>query len=579
MERLPLLPVEEEGRLHDPALRESFVERIFAYARWKAAVGDGMTRGGLVAFHTAHKLSLLAHSPAAYRRLGALVGKLGRGSIAGPVAEYGAGLMEALRVPATRGRHLNVLQHMLGYFRGQLDEPDRKELEGVVADYGRGLVPLVVPAHPRPPPRPPPPGRLPGRPGLPRSRPQGALPQESRVGSPVPVPTERIRRLNQAPVRPDRAFVLYWMTMSRRTRSNPALERAAELSRELARPVLVLEPLRCAYPYASDRLHAFLVQGMAENARRLAGRAHYLPWLERRRGEGRGLLQALSRQACAVVADDHPGFFLPRMLEAGAAQVDVRMEAVDGACLVPYRLAERDFPTAHAYRRFLQAELPAWLERLPARDPLRRAAPPGRLRLPPEVARRWPAEPLESLERPERLLGELPIDHRVGACERPGGSAAAEGRLAAFVKGPLSRYAEDRSHPDLDGTSGLSPYLHFGHLADVRRRPGGALARGLEPGAAVEERPWRAGRLLGRRRGGRGVPGPARHLARARLRRLRHAAGPRDATPRSRPGPGPRWRSTPAIRGRTATGWRRCGRGGPSTGSGTPPSGSSSPTG
>lgn len=280
----------------------------------------------------------------------------------------------------------------------------------------------------------------------------------------MPVPTERIRRLNQAPVRPDRAFVLYWMTMSRRTRSNPALERAAELSRELDRPVLVLEPLRCAYPYASDRLHAFVLQGMAENARRLAGKAHYLPWLERRRGEGRGLLQALAAQACAVVADDHPGFFLPRMLEAGAAQVDVRLEAVDGACLVPYRLAGRDFPTAHSYRRFLQAELPAWLERLPVRDPLRRAAPPGRLRLPPDLARRWPAEPLAALERPERLLGELPIDHRVGACVRPGGSAAAEQRLAAFVKGPLSRYAEDRSHPDLDGTSGLSPYLHFGHL-------------------------------------------------------------------------------------------------------------------
>jgi uncharacterized protein YbgA (DUF1722 family)/uncharacterized protein YbbK (DUF523 family) len=145
LERLPLLPVEEEGRLHDPALRESFVERIFAYARWKAEVAAGMTRGRLVAFHTAQKLSLLAHSPAAYRRLGALVGKLGRGSIAGPVTEYGAGLMEALRVPATRGRHLNVLQHMLGYFRGQLDESDRKELEEVVADYGRGLVPLVVP--------------------------------------------------------------------------------------------------------------------------------------------------------------------------------------------------------------------------------------------------------------------------------------------------------------------------------------------------------------------------------------------------------------------------------------------------
>ena len=146
LERQPLLPVEEEGRLHDPALRESFVERLFAYARWKAAVAAGLRRGDLVAFHTAHTLALLAHSPAAYRRLGALVGTMApKGSIRGVVDAYGRGFMEALRVPATRGRHTNVLQHVTGYFRDVLPPADRKELEEVVADYARGLVPLVVP--------------------------------------------------------------------------------------------------------------------------------------------------------------------------------------------------------------------------------------------------------------------------------------------------------------------------------------------------------------------------------------------------------------------------------------------------
>jgi len=144
-ERLPLLPVEEEGRLHDPALRESFVERVYAHARFQAAVAEGMTRGKLVAFHTAHKLLLLAHSPAAYRRLGALVGGLGRGSLAEAVAAYGAGLMDALRVPATRGRHANVLHHALGYFREFLPADDRQELQAIVGDYARGLLPLVVP--------------------------------------------------------------------------------------------------------------------------------------------------------------------------------------------------------------------------------------------------------------------------------------------------------------------------------------------------------------------------------------------------------------------------------------------------
>jgi uncharacterized protein YbgA (DUF1722 family)/uncharacterized protein YbbK (DUF523 family) len=145
LEAMPLLPVEEEGRLHDPALRESFIERLFAYERWKAALAEGMTRGRLVTFHTAHKLALLAHSPAAYRRLGALVGGLGPGPLREAARAYGEGFMKALRVPATRGRHTNVLQHMLGYFRGALELAERKELEELVSEFSRGLVPLVVP--------------------------------------------------------------------------------------------------------------------------------------------------------------------------------------------------------------------------------------------------------------------------------------------------------------------------------------------------------------------------------------------------------------------------------------------------
>jgi uncharacterized protein YbgA (DUF1722 family)/uncharacterized protein YbbK (DUF523 family) len=144
-ERFPLLPIEEEGRLEDPSLRESFLERVFAFDRWCAARDGGMTRGGLVGFHAAHKLLVLAHSPAHYRRLGALVGRMPKGPVARTAEAYGALLMEALAVPATRGRHLNALEHAVGYFRGRLDAGDRKELEETVAAYGRGHLPLVVP--------------------------------------------------------------------------------------------------------------------------------------------------------------------------------------------------------------------------------------------------------------------------------------------------------------------------------------------------------------------------------------------------------------------------------------------------
>ena len=144
VERLPLLPVEEEGRLHDPLLRESFVERIFAYARWKALLAGGLDRGALVAFHTAHKLALLAHHPDAYRKLGRVVGSAKGRPVAALAEAYGTLFMAALARPATRGRHVNVLQHMVGYFKA-LPGEERRELEEVVADFGRGHVPLVVP--------------------------------------------------------------------------------------------------------------------------------------------------------------------------------------------------------------------------------------------------------------------------------------------------------------------------------------------------------------------------------------------------------------------------------------------------
>jgi len=142
--RLPLLPIEEEGRLHDPLLRESFVERIFAHARWQRLVGEGLTRGGLVAFHTAQKLAVLAHGVEGYRRLGRLVADLKGRPLRQAGQAYAALLLAALAVPATRGRNVNVLQHAAGYFKGA-PGGERRELEKAIADYRRGRVPLLVP--------------------------------------------------------------------------------------------------------------------------------------------------------------------------------------------------------------------------------------------------------------------------------------------------------------------------------------------------------------------------------------------------------------------------------------------------
>jgi len=145
VERFPSLPVEEEGRLSDPRLRENFVERVFAYWRLRGLFRGRWNLGTLVEFHTAHKLILMAHSPEAYRQLGRLVARargVGRKDLE---RRYTEQFMSALAVIATPRRHANVLQHMAGYFKNLLDAKSKAELGAAIDDYRRGLVPLVVP--------------------------------------------------------------------------------------------------------------------------------------------------------------------------------------------------------------------------------------------------------------------------------------------------------------------------------------------------------------------------------------------------------------------------------------------------
>jgi uncharacterized protein YbgA (DUF1722 family)/uncharacterized protein YbbK (DUF523 family) len=145
LERFPSLPVEEEGRLSDPRLRENFVERVFAYWRLRGLFGGPWTRGALVQFHTAHKLIVLAHSPAAYEQLGRLVARVRALPRTEFERRYRATFMSALAIVASRPRHVNVLQHMAGYFRDRLDPDSRAELRAAIEDYRRELVPLIVP--------------------------------------------------------------------------------------------------------------------------------------------------------------------------------------------------------------------------------------------------------------------------------------------------------------------------------------------------------------------------------------------------------------------------------------------------
>lgn len=283
------------------------------------------------------------------------------------------------------------------------------------------------------------------------------------------VPSPRIRAPRDQEPNRSGAYVLYWMTAARRLEHNHALDRAVAWSLAMGKPLLVLESLRCGYRWASDRLHRFVIEGMLDQHRLAAARpVTYYPFLERRRGEADGLLPALAERACVVVSDDYPCFFLPALAERAARRLDCRLELIDGNGLLPMRAASRTFARAFDFRRYLQAALPDHLPAPPLADPFSDLAGPARLgqaEPPARVLQQWPVETLDSLREARDRLDRFPIDHQVGPGQATGGAEAARRRLRAFLEGGLPRYADDRNHPDLRATSGLSPYLHFGHLS------------------------------------------------------------------------------------------------------------------
>jgi uncharacterized protein YbgA (DUF1722 family)/uncharacterized protein YbbK (DUF523 family) len=145
MDNFSLLPVEDEGRLHDPGLRENFIERIFALKRWREALGNKKIKKSLIDFHTRHKLLILAHSPKHYQLMGKLVAAQMSFPRVDVYKQYQDLLLEALKIKATPKKHVNVLQHMMGYFKKQLSPDEKKELLELIKNYDTGNVPLIVP--------------------------------------------------------------------------------------------------------------------------------------------------------------------------------------------------------------------------------------------------------------------------------------------------------------------------------------------------------------------------------------------------------------------------------------------------
>jgi deoxyribodipyrimidine photo-lyase len=280
----------------------------------------------------------------------------------------------------------------------------------------------------------------------------------------VPYTDIRVRHVRSGPARPDGDYVLYWMQAYRRLASNHALDEALRRADEAGKPLVVYEGLRLDYPWASVRHHRFILEGMQAN-RQAAARLGlaYWPFVETEPQAGRGLVARLAERAVLVVTDDFPCFVVPDQTEALARHATVPVIAVDGNTIVPLARLQGQGPAvtaaAHLRPRIHREFADAWEHRARAEP---RASRVARSSLPPP----FPAADLEDLDG---LLARLPIDRSVHAVEAmPGGSVAARRRLEQFLARRLAGYGESRSEPAPPETghqSGLSPYLHFGHLS------------------------------------------------------------------------------------------------------------------
>lgn len=270
------------------------------------------------------------------------------------------------------------------------------------------------------------------------------------------VDPERIAKLNAAPERPDREYVLYWSQMNRRVDANHALLYAVELANKHRLPVLFYEGLTCTYDYANDRLHTFLLQGVPETARRSkkAG-IGYVFYLRRTSESPNDVLYRLAKRAAAIVTDDYPAFIARYHNQCVPPKLDIAYYAVDASCVVPMSQIPGRQYGAYTIRPKIRRLLPRYLK------------PTDEMRVKHRFRETIPDFHTEvTVGKIPELVASCEIDHSI----RPslafeGGRIAAEKLLERFLTGNLSRYARSRNEPSEHATSNLSPYLHFGQIS------------------------------------------------------------------------------------------------------------------
>jgi len=261
-------------------------------------------------------------------------------------------------------------------------------------------------------------------------------------------------------------YVLYWMQINRRFQYNYALEYAIGWANKLGKPMLIYEGLSIEYPWACDRFHAFIMQGMKENLDfTQSNDLNYFSFVEPEIGAGKGLFYRLAENACTVISDEYPVFIIKKHNERVADKIDVPYTTIDSNGIIPLGVTDKDPYSAYLFRKIMQKHFKEGFTNPPKKDPIEELGNKDKIELPKDFLNDYPkADKL--LENIEETISELDIDHEVEIIDTTGTRQAALGKLGQFIGHSLLEYDEKRNHPDKKKTSGLSPWLHFGKISE-----------------------------------------------------------------------------------------------------------------
>ncbi|HQX54772.1 MAG TPA: deoxyribodipyrimidine photo-lyase [Pyrinomonadaceae bacterium] len=270
---------------------------------------------------------------------------------------------------------------------------------------------------------------------------------------------ERVIALNNKPVNSNARYVLYWMQMYKRVDNNHALIYAIRRANELKLPLVVYEGLKYYYPWASDRLHTFILEGVEEKRRefeRLGIR--YVFYLQKDKDSPKQTVAALAKDAALIVTDDFPCFIIPEHNRRIAERADIPVFVVDSNGVIPMSKFDKEEYAAYTIRPKIKKLLDRYLVPL-----ANEAVDITSLGLEVDCP-----ETLITADNIAQLVSECDIDHSVPASGHyRGGTTAGRARLSKFVNDILTDYDKARSKPDRDGSSRLSSYLHFGYLSPI----------------------------------------------------------------------------------------------------------------